>query len=79
LPFAPEALAYQVPSQKVAPEFGREPYFPSQATDYDALRPEAARSGFQRQQTDQDDLFRLWDSVSDELKQAWQSIRIMFR
>lgn len=80
MPFASEALAYHSPTRKVAPEFGRELYLPSGATDSSALHTEAAHLfGHKDQQSGQDGFFQFWDSVSDELKQAWHSIRAMFR
>ncbi|QNP50719.1 hypothetical protein [Hymenobacter qilianensis] len=79
LPFAPGALAYQFPAEKAAPNHGRKLYLPS-ATDSSALRAEANKlSGDQNQKNTQTGLLQFWNSVSEELEQAWRSIRMMFR
>jgi hypothetical protein len=79
LPFVPGALAYQFPAEKVAHNLGRDLYLPSE-TDSRALRAEAIKlSGYQNQKNAQDGFLRFWNSVSEELEQAWRSIRIMFR
>lgn len=79
LPFVLGTLAYQFPAEKVAHSLERELYLPS-AIDSSALRAEATPlAGYQRHQSAQDSFLLFWDSVSEELEQAWRSIRIMFR
>ncbi|MBC6606427.1 hypothetical protein H8B13_06330 [Hymenobacter sp. BT188] len=79
LPFAPGALAYQFPAEKVAHNLERDLDLSSE-TDSSALRAEAIKvSGYQNQKNAQDGFILFWNSVSEELEQAWRSIRIMFR